>query len=280
MYLSDEDLRKVQLLQLKSLLEVKRICEKYDIKYFLIGGSLIGAIRHKGFIPWDDDIDIGMLREEYDKFFKVVQTELGADFFLQSSATKINHATFCGVIIRLKNTKYRRKWETNVNSENIGIAIDVFAYDKIPDSYLKGFLFYYTFQLLHHVYMLRIGDYPSPNRLHYRVITRIASCFLFWLKTKKIHTILDHYHERYKNIESDTRILLMGAWGLKERHLFRTMSNLSTATFEGIIVPVPADYDTFLTEQYGDYMTPPPKEKQTGRHSPLEFDFGPYQDIK
>jgi lipopolysaccharide cholinephosphotransferase len=280
MCLNNEELRKVQLLQLKCLLEVKRICEKYNINYFLVDGSLIGAIRHKGFIPWDDDIDIAMLREEYDKFLNIIPKELGNEYFLQSSSTEINHGTFAHVIMRLKNTKYRRVWETNMNSHEVGIAIDIFAYDKTPNNLCKSFLYYCIFFLLRHIYLIRIGDVSNPTKRLIRIIMNISNCLLFWLKTKDIHYILEHYHERYINKTDKYRILLAGAWGLKERHLYTTITNLATAVFEGITLPIPADYHLFLTEQYGDYMTPPPKDKQIGRHSALELDLGPYKDIK
>jgi len=78
---SSEKLRKLQLVQLLSLLEIKRICDKHNIQYTPIGGTLLGTIRHKGFIPWDNDIDVGMLREEYNKFLEVAKNELRPDFF-------------------------------------------------------------------------------------------------------------------------------------------------------------------------------------------------------
>ena len=76
-----ETLRKLQLVEMKALDEVKRICEMHDLKYFLIAGNLIGAIRHKGFIPWDDDIDIGMMRSDYDKFIEYCKTKPVVDAY-------------------------------------------------------------------------------------------------------------------------------------------------------------------------------------------------------
>lgn len=82
--MDNEILRKVQLAQLDMAKEVKRICNKYNINYFMDSGTLLGAVRHRGFIPWDDDLDFGMLREDYEKFLKIATTELDSKFFLQT----------------------------------------------------------------------------------------------------------------------------------------------------------------------------------------------------
>ena len=97
--LTNEQLKKLQGIQLDMLVEIKRICEKHDIKYSLIGGTLLGAIRHKGYIPWDDDADVGMLREDYERFRKIAEEELDSEkyYFQDDRNTEgDNHIFFEG----------------------------------------------------------------------------------------------------------------------------------------------------------------------------------------
>lgn len=129
--MDNEILRKVQLAQLDMAKEVKRICNKYNINYFMDSGTLLGAVRHKGFIPWDDDLDFGMLREDYEKFLKVAPTELNSKYFLQTWKND-DGFPYGFSKIRKKNTIYIEAIDQKTSGHK-ELWIDIFPYDVYPD---------------------------------------------------------------------------------------------------------------------------------------------------
>lgn len=131
--MSPEDVRKLQLIELEILLELDRICRKNDIEYFLADGTVLGAVRHKGFIPWDDDLDTRMARGEFEKFCKVCETDLDTErFFLQTAKTDSEYR-WGYAKIRRKGTEYLREGQEAIKCMS-GVSIDIFVIDHVPDS--------------------------------------------------------------------------------------------------------------------------------------------------
>ena len=129
----DLGLRDAQIIMAGILKDVHEFVKNMDIKYFLDAGTLIGAVRHKGFIPWDDDIDIGMLREDYEKFLKIAKDELPEHLFLQTFENDLDYDIYqVPCKIRYNNTLYLE--EEIVENENMhnGLFIDIFPYDSLP----------------------------------------------------------------------------------------------------------------------------------------------------
>jgi len=274
--IDEKKLRKWQFLQLKILLEFDRICKKNGIKYNLCGGTLIGCVRHKGFIPWDDDIDVAMLRSEYEKFIEACKADLNPDFFLQCPQTDKQFPF--GVKLMLKGTEFVAS-SRNENLENKGILIDVLAYDNIPDNRISRFFYCNWFHVILRIYFRRYGFHPHPHKLYQRLAFNFFDLLFKFYSTEKLGMKLNNYCKKYANKKTKEVTILGGVWGYKkEKHLYETVTNLTTGIFEGYELSIPVNYDLLLTEQYGDYMKLPPEEKRVIRHTCSVLDFGKYEE--
>ena len=132
MQYDDKDLRKLQLLELRILKEIDRVCRELGITYFLDSGSVLGALRHGGFIPWDDDIDVGMLRKDYDKLLSVFTNELGEHYELLTPEIDSRYA--CTVThVQRKNTVFVTEMTKDLKC-NCRIFMDIFPFDNVPES--------------------------------------------------------------------------------------------------------------------------------------------------
>ena len=128
--MDSETLSRLKDVELEIALEIRRICEQNEIKYFLDSGTLLGAVRHKGFIPWDDDVDIGMLREEYEKFIEIAPTQLNEKYYLQTWKTDKTYP-WAFAKVRKKGTLYIETAAPNATFSN-EIFVDIFPYDTYP----------------------------------------------------------------------------------------------------------------------------------------------------
>ena len=274
--ISKDDLRHMQLIELKILNEVKRICEKNSIPYFLIAGTLIGAARHQGFIPWDDDIDIGMLRADYDRFMEVCKTDLGSEYFLQTPATEKGNADYGIAHVRLNGTSMVQEFRKNTITHN-GFTIDIFPYDNLPENKLVCFFYAKTFPIIKRICAKRMGYTPHPPKLAHRIILNVMYVLTRWIPLSFLHKKMMNYHVK-QNKKQTKYVFPLSEWNYKaEKHLYTTVTDLSTLKFENEIFPVPKNYDLFLTEQYGNYMELPKDiESCYNRHRCISLDFGGY----
>lgn len=269
------ELRKVQLLQLQMAKEVKRICEKHQIKYFLDAGSMLGAVRHHGFIPWDDDLDIGFLRDEYDKFLEVAPKELGSQYYIQNSSMDDNYGLAFSKI-RLKGTKFVE----NMSQQNAAakeIYIDLFPYDNRNNDEKSAQREAFQFRILTHLFMIKCRMYVWKGQGFKKWLKFLPFQFLalFYSKTSlrsKIEEIVSlHKDETCERVfERDGTVAYF--WHMPKQILEKQIM----MKFEDEEFPVPEDYDSFLSRAYGDYMTLPPEEKRK-THNIIELDFGVYK---
>ena len=280
MVVQGETLRKIQLCELMCLKEIKRICEKNSIPYFLIGGTLIGAVRHKGFIPWDDDIDVGMLRKDYDRFLEIAPTEIDKEtFFLQTPETEDNCYDYEIARVRLNNTHFIQKHRKNLNLHN-GFFAEIIPYDDLPNTNLKCVLYSKYFRFMKKLVGYRGGyEYEVTSKKVKKIIFLILVNLSKIIPFKVLDNKMRNYHKKYYNTNSEKVFLLAGAYNYKrESHLRKTVSEFTELQFEDDTFKVPKEYDMFLREQYGDYMQLPPAEKQIGKLTVVDLDFGKYSN--
>ena len=277
MAITDEEFAGCKKIELEILLEFDRICKKYNISYQLFAGTLLGAVRHKGFIPWDDDIDVCLLRKEYERFLKVcTKEELGDSFFLQTNETDpLSVLQFAK--IRKNNTVFENVTDCNP-STHTGIYIDIFPFDNVKPETSKGIRQYKDFDFYYKIVTSsEFNRVKNASSLRNKVI---RFCFYLMQKIipkryfdKKLHDILNRFNDEeteYVNHLTNGTNDKRTKWFLRNRESF--MNNVEME-FEGHFFPVPADYDAVLRQRYGDYMKLPPVEQRKPHHGIIRVKF-------
>lgn len=262
------------------LLEIDRICKKHDIKYFLAGGTLLGAIRHGGFIPWDDDADVMMLREDYDKFCSIIEKELPSNLFYQVPRTEeLNHNVFSK--IRINNTLFATKFTGKFMNMHNGIFMDVVCHDKTSNSPFFQKLHINFTRLTRSLVFNKWGNTPIKSGGKHPYLCRVATVFKNIIPMK----LLEWWQEKaltfYKN-RKDSRYLYDGMGRNITRGVFpkEYLDEAILVDFEGFKLPVPKEYDKYLTYLYGDYRNMIPVSKRRTSHSIVLMDLGEYADYK
>lgn len=257
--------KKLKETELEILDEIVRICEKHDIKYFLFYGTLIGCVRHKGMIPWDDDIDICMTRNDYNKFIKIAEIELNEKFIVDSIKTNKQYYL---PFIKIRN-KYTCFDEQNLNNKkykgNKGIWVDILPldYSKTNDSKLikvKEWIAYRIFSLM----VIKNINYKNKYLFLHYLLKIVPNRFLYFMYNSLIVSEKDKYD--YLIPYASINNLKNGIYNKND------IFPLIKKEFEGKMYNVPNKYDKILTVIYGDYMKLPPIEERVD-HNPRKIIF-------
>lgn len=268
----DKELRRLQLMEVDMLKEFIRICENLHLKYYVLGGTLLGSVRHNGFIPWDDDIDVGMPRADFQKFLEKAPEMLPEGLFLQ---TLWNEPEYYKNIAKIRNvnTTFIEK-ECRYQNIRHGIFIDVFALDNYPTGVWKK----KWYKIRRKILDARIGksfSWDNESRW-YKALVKNILCF-FEPNVKK--AVMNREKMFSSFAYSGLIANFCGQWGEKEIVPEEWYGEGCELSFEGITVKAPKAYDKWLTQVYGDYMKLPPKEKQVSHHDTSIIDLDkPYTE--
>ncbi len=264
--LTKEQLRKVQLVELDILKEFDRICTKHKINYTLCGGTLIGAIRHNGFIPWDDDIDVAMERSEFNKFLIVQEKELNKKkYYFQSIETNHEYVKL-HANLRRKNSIYS---DISINKpyDEQGIAIDIFPLDHIKSNSIFSKIYFYKTYILKIILMYKGGYINSSNETNKGLLTKIVKLISLFYNKKRLRLRIIKRMNKYNKIKTNYLVTYSGVYGFKEiinKKYFD--GGFTNHKFENCKFRILKDYDAYLRHYYNDYMKLPPVEKQVGHH--------------
>lgn len=266
----DKYVRKLQLVELEILEEIDRICKKNNIDYSICGGTLLGAIRHKGFIPWDDDIDIMMTRKNYNKFTDACLRELDNKYIIDNYRTN-KKCCFPFTKIKKKGTLYVESRDYNTYDENSGIWVDIFPLDGVKEP---------------------MSNFQKKQRRIWKYITTLitikngSNYYKNSKIKKKIYgTILKLVPIRFMHFTLEKILTFYSEDKVNYLCSFSTVYNIEKDTFDKRkLLPYKKiifekkefmgieGYDYYLSKMYGDYMKLPPKEKRVN-HSPYMIKF-------
>ena len=246
--------------------EVVKLCRKYDLRYYMLGGTMLGAIRHKGFIPWDDDIDLGMPRVDYEKFLDIAQKELPQSFKVVNYRNTENYHYYITRILDTE-TKVAEIRIGNDKEKYTNASIDIFPVDGTPNNCLLRKI--YVFRILFHRAMMSLCYKDSIDKDRKRSLPeKMLLLVLMKLPIEKMTSaykqkcIIDKLMSKQDFDHSKYVANLMGAYRSKEimpREVYGdgTLYPFEDTEFFGV-----DDYDGYLKRQYGDYMKLPPESSR------------------
>lgn len=250
-------LRQIQMIQLEMLEEVDRICKKCEIQYSIIAGTLLGAVRHGGFIPWDDDADVALLRTEYEKFRCAVKTELDTSrFYFQDNRRTKGYRWGYGKL-RRKKTLFLREHQEHMPYPQ-GIFIDIFPLDGVPDNYLLRSMKNFECFCVRKILWSKVGQFADNNLLKRRWYGLLAEIPEDRIWSYFNRMVIYANKKRTKMV----RILMFPTPNRKYGYYRDWYENTDDIMFEGKIFQGIRDYDNYLWFKFGEYKKLPPVKKR------------------
>lgn len=273
--LTDDQIRALRRAQVELLVEFDRVCKANDLEYFALYGTALGAVRHGGFIPWDDDLDVGMVRSDYDRMTQIINDELGDRFHFQTVRSDPHYGCMFG---KLRTVDTRCVDRISFGSpQRGGIFMDVFPLDikatRRWARFEQRMMRYIGFRLLY----LKAGYlFMRGTSLLSRTIQLIARVTIRFIPRRLIIAVMER-HSRLGGDEPAAEYVSLYGGYVYDRDTIDPdwIHPLTYVPFEDVTIPMFANSEAYLTQIYDDFRQLPPVEQQVGHHELVELDLGP-----
>ncbi len=256
---------------LEMLSAFHELCKNHGLRYYLLGGSALGAARHQGFIPWDDDVDVGMPRGDYEELRKIVADKLLGNYSFEfpnpsnKSFVYMFGKMYDTTTTLVENTRYKTKR---------GVYIDIFPLDGGGETYEESLRLFKVIDKKNNLLHTKICAWRKGRSLYKNLACVCMRCVPeFIVSTKKLKREIEDLSKQRSFDDSPYVVNYYGAWHEKEIVKKAWLGEPVEGNFEGLKVMCPADSDAYLTALYGDWRTPPPKEKQISHHDYISLDL-------
>ena len=256
------DMKRLQRLQLEILLEIRRVCDLRGITFYIMNGTCLGAVRHKGFIPWDDDVDIGMHIKDFERFIQC-QNDFQDKFFIQSADTDRDFKLMIARV-RMNGTTLIEKSFAHLDIHQ-GIFVDIYPLFGYPTNKAAAKIRSLE-SILYRI--LLSGETPQNHGISVKIVGNALLALYYGEKRKR--TVKKLYARLKGEREDSEKVAFLFGMDVS---LFYTIEyqrswfeKPSIVIFEGYEMPAPTDWDSYLRTRYNDYMKLPPKEKRMAHH--------------
>ena len=273
-----ETLARIQKTELGILKDFMEVCDRHGLTYFGIAGTGIGALRHQGFIPWDDDIDVALPREDFNRFIKYAEEELSDRYFILNTEHYINYPLMTTRLC-LKDSKFKEEALKNIDAP-MGIFLDLYPFDKVSDNpkevkkQARRAWFWSKVLILRSIPFPTLGFKGIKGKIihgicgviHFFMVLFHISKKWIYKKAYEAETMYNHYDKTtHLNFWSDTTPF-MNLYKVSDIYPIRKLP------YEDVMMSFPRDMHENLTGMYGDYMKLPPEDKRKN-HYPFELEF-------